>query len=719
MNPFAYRTTGLAINVLSRLFRANIRIHGRENLPKGAIIFVVNHFTRVETLFLPYYFYHLAGKTPIWSLADYGLFKGSLGRFLDQVGAVSTRNPDRDRLIVKTLLTGEAAWIIFPEGRMVKNKKIVEKGRFVISYAGAKHPPHTGAAVLALRTEFYRQRLKTLIQDLPDEANRLLTLFGIENVEAVLSQNTFIVPVNVTYYPIRARQNALSSIAQKLVEELPHRTLDELMTEGTMLLAGVDVDIRLGKALPVLPSLGHAAIRRDIGAREQINFDDPLPCRKRMRREALKLMQQYMGAIYGMTTVNHDHLFASVLKLAPVSRWTEADFRRRIFLSLIRDLDTSGIHFHESLKDSQYHLLVDDRFQKYDDFIQLAVDTGVVRRQESALERIAGKFDSFLDFHRIRIDNPVAVIANEVEPLTRLKRHLQRIAWTPSFLVRRQIARMLHRQALAEFQEDRLAHRQGTETQKKSVGKPLLIKGKSRRLGVLLVHGYMAAPMEVKSLADYLGRRGFWVYAPRLKGHGTAPEDLAECSYGDWIESVEAGYAIISSLCTRVVIGGFSMGAGLALHLAARISDLAGVFAVATPLRLQYVSARFVPAVDVWNRLMKSLHLNGVKKDFVENHPENPDINYTRNPVAGIRELERLMAAVEPLLPRIQVPALVVHSQGDPVVDPKGSRRIFEQLGSRDKSCILFNLQRHGILLGEGSERVHESIAAFVTGLRK
>ena len=111
MNRFAYFTTSLAIKALSNLSRLNVMIHGQENIPDGSIIFVSNHFTRFETLLLPCYVNQLT-STPAWSLADYSLFKGPLGTLLDKIGAVSTKDPDRDLLIVKTLLTGEATWII-------------------------------------------------------------------------------------------------------------------------------------------------------------------------------------------------------------------------------------------------------------------------------------------------------------------------------------------------------------------------------------------------------------------------------------------------------------------------------------------------------------------------------------------------------------------------------------------------------------------------------
>ena len=178
MNRFAYRTTGLAIKTLSNLSKARIQLHGQDNIPAGPIIFVINHFTRLETILMPYLINKATGQT-VWSLADAELFQGTLDAFLDAVGVVSTRDPDRDRLIVKTLLTGEASWIIFPEGGMVKNMKIVEKGRFMISWAAGKQPPHTGAATLALRTEFYRERLRRLSTSDPSETERIRNLFQL------------------------------------------------------------------------------------------------------------------------------------------------------------------------------------------------------------------------------------------------------------------------------------------------------------------------------------------------------------------------------------------------------------------------------------------------------------------------------------------------------------------------------------------------------------
>ena len=369
MNRFAYRMAGFAIKTLASLSKARIYIHGKENIPDGSIIFVINHFTRIETLFLPYHIYNLTNNIPVWSLADYSLFKGTFGDVLEKVGAVSTKDPDRDLLVVKSLLTGEASWIIFPEGMMVKDKKIIEKGKFMISYAGGKHPPHTGAATLALRTEFYRQRLRKMAEIMPDEAKRIARMFGIDSIDPVLERNTFIVPVNTTYYPIRGYENALNRLAGYLVDDIPERITEEIMTEGTMLLSGVDIDIRFGEPIDIREYTKNFFIKRDINYRKPINFDDPIPSKRLMKNAALNIMQRYMSSVYSMTTVNHDHLFASLLMKMPFKKIDEDDLKRRVFLVSTRDIKETGCFLHKSLMEDQVHLLTDDRYNKFSDFI--------------------------------------------------------------------------------------------------------------------------------------------------------------------------------------------------------------------------------------------------------------------------------------------------------------------------------------------------------------
>jgi glycerophosphoryl diester phosphodiesterase/esterase/lipase len=277
----------------------------------------------------------------------------------------------------------------------------------------------------------------------------------------------------------------------------------------------------------------------------------------------------------------------------------------------------------------------------------------------------------------------------------------------------------LLRHAEREFEADYRAFFVAGETRGREVGRPILIRGASRELGVLLVHGFLAAPRELAELAGFLGQRGFWVYVARVRGHGTSADDLARRGAQEWRESVDVGFAALSGVCERVVVGGFSFGGGLALDCAARHEGrVAGVFAVCPPMRLQDLSSRFAPAVDTWNRLMDFLNLENGKKEFVETFPEHPDINYRRLPVASLAHLERFMQELEPRLPSITVPALIVQSSGDPVVDPAGSRRLFELLGSPRKEYRLLGLDRHGILAGPGADLAHAAIGEFVERIR-
>ena len=717
MNRYAYLASGQLISLLENLSKVRVIIHDRENIPDGSVIFVVNHFTRIETLLLPYHIYLLTG-VPVWSLADHTLFEGMFSRIIASSGGLSTHDPDRDRLIVKSLLTGEANWIIFPEGHMVKDKGGALKPSALFSWGNGRRTPHTGAATLALRTEFYRQRLRRLAVDNPAEVERLRLLFQIDDLAPVAAKKTWIQPINITYYPLRARENALSRLADRFAI-VPAILREELLTEGTMLFSGVDIDIRFGKPLEVLECLQCSSIEQDMFSTAPIDFDDRLASRKVMRQRATGLMQRFMADIYAMTTVNHDHLFASLIKAIPFRRMTEEDFRRRVFLLTVLGLEKLGVYCHSSLKVGQVALLTDDCFHKYRDFITLAEETGVARREEGLIIKDPAKFSSAREVHQARLENPIGVMANEVIPLTTLQHEVLKMAWLPGFLVRRRVVAHLENQALQEFADDYREFYRPDETKASDVGAPFLLLHRSRDLGVVLVHGFLAAPRELAELAGYLNRQGLCVYVVRLKGHGTSPDDLVTRTGRDWVESVDAGYALMNALCERVVVGGFSFGGGLVLDCAARIGGLAGVFAVCPPLRLRDISSRFVSTVTAWNGVMDWLQYEGGKKEFVTITPERPRINYSRLPVAAVVELERFMTGLEETLQNVRAPALVIQSKGDPVVDPDGSQQLFALLGSADKEYLDVDFNRHGILAGDGSEEVHRVIGTFIDGIRR
>jgi esterase/lipase len=151
------------------------------------------------------------------------------------------------------------------------------------------------------------------------------------------------------------------------------------------------------------------------------------------------------------------------------------------------------------------------------------------------------------------------------------------------------------------------------------------------------------------------------------------------------------------------------------MDLASRVSDLTGLFSVCPPRRLEDHSLKGSMAREIWKRLINRVRGGNDRIDeFVENIPETPEISYLRNPVSGIETVEELMESLEETMPTLSQPILFVHTSKDPVASPSESRRIFDQIGSGDKSYVLLNISRHDILSGKGAGRVHRLIGDFI-----
>jgi 1-acyl-sn-glycerol-3-phosphate acyltransferase len=114
-----------AIDTLIKSAGIDMRLHGIENIPDQPVVYVINHFTRLETVLIPYVIKKNINKYPV-SLAHHSFFNGSMREFMDNVGAVSTADPNRDKIFINALLTDSHPVVNFPEGQIINDKKIFE-----------------------------------------------------------------------------------------------------------------------------------------------------------------------------------------------------------------------------------------------------------------------------------------------------------------------------------------------------------------------------------------------------------------------------------------------------------------------------------------------------------------------------------------------------------------------------------------------------------------
>jgi len=186
--------------------------------------------------------------------------------------------------------------------------------------------------------------------------------------------------------------------------------------------------------------------------------------------------------------------------------------------------------------------------------------------------------------------------------------------------------------------------------------------------GALLFHGFTATTAEMRPIAIAFHDAGLTVLAPLLPGHGTRPEDLNAAHWQDWTVAAEAAYQDLAARCERVVVGGESMGAVIALGLAARHPKIAAVLCFAPAIKLDMsrldvlklrVSAPFIAQVP-------RAHLDGAEEWQ----------GYPGLPLRGSVELLRLQKATLAALAAIHQPVAIFQGRKDTTIDPRAGEII-------------------------------------------
>ena len=116
---------------------------------------------------------------------------------------------------------------------------------------------------------------------------------------------------------------------------------------------------------------------------------------------------------------------------------------------------------------------------------------------------------------------------------------------------------------------------------------------------VLLCHGFTGSPASLRPWAEHHALAGAAVSVPLLPGHGTHWRDMQRTRWPDWYDALRTELLELTDARGPAVIGALSMGASLALRLAAERPDLVrGLVLVNPSVKQDGILPSFAPLLQ-------------------------------------------------------------------------------------------------------------------------
>ncbi|MDT8317946.1 MAG: alpha/beta fold hydrolase [bacterium] len=749
INEQRYRLTSSAIKLMVKISPLKLNIHNLGDKGKTGSIFLFNHFTRFET-FIPQYILYDKEQAFCRAVADAPLFNDrTLGDFLKSVGAIpSDLNNIMDYMVDES--NQGRKLVIFPEGSMIKDRRVRDEGGRLGIYKreGAKRrKPHTGAAVIAIKSRILRDlylmaRRKGDGKMVDFYRKRFPSFKSLEDIDSFASSPVEIIPANITFYPLRRDENLLETYVKRFSGIQSKRILEELKIESNILLKKTDMDVRFGDPIKVADYLGkgYGAILKASYLVDRNSFSKKKGFFKKtfesltfrwIKKRSEKIRDDYMNAIYDLTTINLGHLTAhAIYSLSGRDRKKAFDisYLRSLLFTGISDFrNVESLHLHGDIARRDYtdSLLTGDEAH-LPKILRRFNDAGLISLNGKESFFIKDKLDQEFDFDSIRIENPALVLDNEIRSVPTAVRLLGRLFKDERVILEEKVALLLERRAEKIFERENSKFSgpqydevNQTDGRTKS-GEPFFYRtGKkySDRVGVLLIHGFSASPAEMKLLGENLHKSGYEIFGMRLPGHGTSPADLRERNREEWIREARIGFALVSRYCARAYVVGNSMGALVGLiALSSQIEKLSGFVAVAPAFRIKDKRLPFVSYLDGAQRLYRYFAELKTEWPYILSRPENPDINYCQVPYHGLYELYHITKEAGEYVDKLIVPTLFIQSDGEFTVDPEATYEAFKKVPAANKRLVKLDETRHVITLDEKLPVFREILGFFKEG---
>ena len=700
-NDLLINTNGYVLSLLEKILNANIEVKGIENIPKNnPIMFVANHFTRIEAMLVPYTLYNLTNKK-VGVIADDSLFKSYFGNFLKNLGAMKKSEINRNEHIIGDLITSCKNWMIFPEGIMVKAKDITKIDNiFCVKIDETCQRVYTGAAVFALSSEFFREKYFERKLENYDEFSEK---YFINDCSEITPNETMIVPINISYSKLRNGRNFLVDMAEKLLEDIGDNFKEEIEIEGNLILNS-KIIIRILEPISTKKLL------------------EPLYSKGSLQEEILNSLRydvthDFMNKIYESLTISFDHIFTLILFLFPKEE-IELEYFKRLIYIVFSKIKEKNLPYDESINKDLIYLISYEKFEAFDDILKVAIKNNILQIHEIHCDRylinkevLANSFTH----HTIRLKNILRVILNEILAQDDIVNMVKDLLLKKEFENNIELAEILKCEEKEEFENSYEKFENNKDIKAKDIGTTNYFENINSNSCVIVVHGFSSAPKEMQNLALFLNENNFNVITPRLSGHGTVPEDLKTKTWQDWYKSVSRSITIASLQYKKVYIVGFSTGGLLALlSTKKQYKEFVSLVCINAALHLNDLRIKtLLPAISFWNDIVKVFNENKYAKEYIDNFPENPQINYNKHYVSSIEQLSLLMDKIKKNLHKIKKPILIIQGKDDPVVNPSSAHEIYEKIESRFKKLKMINSSKH-VIVNENTDGLYDYILSFI-----
>jgi alpha-beta hydrolase superfamily lysophospholipase len=235
-----------------------------------------------------------------------------------------------------------------------------------------------------------------------------------------------------------------------------------------------------------------------------------------------------------------------------------------------------------------------------------------------------------------------------------------------------------------------------------------LPEGKPKAV-LLVAHGLAEHSGRYKNLVDYFVPKGYAVYALDHRGHGKSEGTRSYVdNFNDYLTDLKTFFDMVrkENKNAEIFLFGHSLGGTIVTAYAIEHQkELAGlIVSGASLVASTSVSPALLAMAGIISALLPKmgvtlLDASGISRDksVVDAYVNDPLVFRGKVPARTGAELARMWKQLPEQMPKIKLPVLIMHGFADQLADPRGSKLLYERVGSKDKTLKLYDNCYHEI----------------------